>query len=412
MQNVHDYNYRLLPRTTVEKPDPGIAPEPPHDWTGWENRLRHSSMNEEDRERRLTKLARLERAVRVHHIPLGYNPALERNDLGLRYLDMGDMPRAFRQLRGAVSQDPTMAMLHNNIGAMYLEIGDLERAGHYLSQAVLHQEDLDTAYGNRALVHIEQGQYLEAYQDLAVAIRLAPGDPAHHNNMGVLSLEAGFPETALACFMSAIQLDPTSPMYHSNLGFAHRESGNPAEPPGTSRVPAGWRKSSFKKPYVAAPRERDSAGAIPSSPIPTNADPHGGRQQRTPHHSRQPGRDCHWMVKLWDQGLAVPLVNDRTTQEIRRKLLEWSPTPKPLQAQRFVQNCLRPYERNWEMVPWEDMAHTPRCSDPEDQMFINLGVAGNADILVARDISLTGVCKNEIIATNRPATPGFPPTSE
>ena len=101
-----------------------------------------------------------------------------------------------------------------------------------------------------------------------------------------------------------------------------------------------------------------------------------------------PGRDCHWMVKLWDQGLAVPLVNDRTTQEIRRKLLEWSPTPKPLQAQRFVQNCLRPYERNWEMVPWEDMAHTPRCSDPEDQMFINLGVAGNADILVARDRSL------------------------
>ena len=26
--------------------------------------------------------------------------------------------------------------------------------------------------------------------------------------------------------------------------------------------------------------------------------------------------------------------------------------------------------------------------------------------------TLTGVCKNEIIATNRPATPGFPPTSE
>ena len=25
-------------------------------------------------------------------------------------------------------------------------------------------------------------------------------------------------------------------------------------------------------------------------------------------------------------------------------------------------------------------------------------------------IRLTGVCKNEIIATNRPATPGFPPT--
>ena len=180
-----------------------------------------------------------------------------------------------------------MAMLHNNIGAIYLEIGDLERAGHYLSQAVVHQEDLDTAYGNRALVHIEQGQYLEAYQDLAAAIRLAPGDPAHHNNMGVLFLEVGFSETALACFMSAIQLDPTCPMYHSNLGFAYRSRVTQQRPPDTSRAPTGWRTSSSKKPCVARPLEGESAGATPSSSIPTNADPHGGRQQRTAPHSRQ-----------------------------------------------------------------------------------------------------------------------------
>ena len=71
MQKVHDYNYRLLPRTMGEKLDPGFALEHLHDWTGWENRLRNSSMNEEDRERMLTNLARLERAVRVPPPPPG-----------------------------------------------------------------------------------------------------------------------------------------------------------------------------------------------------------------------------------------------------------------------------------------------------------------------------------------------------
>ena len=235
MQEVHDYNYRRLPGFAGEQQSLGSTPEwkPPDDWADWERRLQEFQMGPEDRDRMLLRLAKLERALRVHptttRITTGEGIALERNDLSLKYLDMGDMPRAFRQLQGAVGKAPYLAFLSNNMGAMYLEIGDLERAGYYLNQAIQHQEDLDTAYGNRALMHIEQGKYLDAYHDLATAIRLAPGDPAHHNNMGVLFLEAGFPETALLCFMSALERGAGNPMYPSNLGFAYREMGNRTE---------------------------------------------------------------------------------------------------------------------------------------------------------------------------------------
>ena len=99
-------------------------------------------------------------------------------------------------------------------------------------------------------------------------------------------------------------------------------------------------------------------------------------------------RECHWLVTLWDEGRAIPLVNNKTTQEIQIKLYEWSPTPKPLQAQQFVRKCMRPYERNWEIVPLAETADNPKCRDTNDQMFIDIAYAGHADFLIAGDSDL------------------------
>lgn len=68
--------------------------------------------------------------------------------------------------------------------------------------------------------------------------------------------------------------------------------------------------------------------------------------------------------------------------------MERSPTPKPLQSQRFVTKSLRYY------IPWcdhlalQDNTNTPRCRDPKDQMFIDLAVAGQADFLITKDDDL------------------------
>ena len=49
---------------------------------------------------------------------------------------------------------------------------------------------------------------------------------------------------------------------------------------------------------------------------------------------------------------------------------------------------LRPYERNWEIVPLDSTHDYPQCRDVNDQMFIDLGFAGDAGFVLARDRAL------------------------
>lgn len=96
----------------------------------------------------------------------------------------------------------------------------------------------------------------------------------------------------------------------------------------------------------------------------------------------------NWLVQLWQSGAIKPLISDETMAEFRAQVMERSPTPKPLQSQRFVTKSLRYY------IPWcdhlalQDNTNTPRCRDPKDQMFIDLAVAGQADFLITKDDDL------------------------
>ena len=97
---------------------------------------------------------------------------------------------------------------------------------------------------------------------------------------------------------------------------------------------------------------------------------------------------ANWLVSLWQSGLIKPLVNDETMAELEAQLLERSPTPKPLQAQRYVRKTLRYYAPWCERVPLEDLPSAPQCLDPKDQMFIDLAIIGEADFLISRDRAL------------------------
>ena len=94
------------------------------------------------------------------------------------------------------------------------------------------------------------------------------------------------------------------------------------------------------------------------------------------------------LVQLWQNRLIIPLINSETIQELRAKLLEISPTPKPLQAQRFADNKLRQYRPWCEETPLARPPQAPRCRDTNDQKFIDLAITANADALITRDNDL------------------------
>ena len=93
-----------------------------------------------------------------------------------------------------------------------------------------------------------------------------------------------------------------------------------------------------------------------------------------------------WLPPPWTSGAIVPLISSDTVRELIRVLAY--PT-FALDAD-DVQAVLADY------VPFTDTvnvtedacAASPRCTDPDDQMFIGLALPGGAEVLVSGDAAL------------------------
>ena len=98
--------------------------------------------------------------------------------------------------------------------------------------------------------------------------------------------------------------------------------------------------------------------------------------------------DSHWLVLLWQSNRIIPLVNSETIEELKGQIIEKSPTARELQARRFLIKTMSRYEPWCETVPLAVVPGSPQCRDVNDQMFIDLAIAGEADILFTRDPDL------------------------
>ena len=75
-------------------------------------------------------------------------------------------------------------------------------------------------------------------------------------------------------------------------------------------------------------------------------------------------------------------------RELAAVLKKHAPTTREYPAQRFVEAALRRYTPWCEMTPPGDSSNNPECEDEDDQKFIDLAIAGNADFLITRDHAL------------------------
>lgn len=145
--------------------------------------------------------------------------AWDLNELALEQIDFNPL-QAFRTLRAALHQDDKVPEIWNNLGITYLEAGDLDRAKDHFLKALDLNPCLAIAWGNLALANIEEGRYPEACDHFKRALELEPGDPLHLNNLGVLQLELERPAPAKQLFETAIAADPDFHLAYYNLGAA------------------------------------------------------------------------------------------------------------------------------------------------------------------------------------------------
>ena len=187
------------------------------------------ALTDAQRETILLRTAKAERALYIEPMERVYATdaepiAMRRNNLGMKYLGH-DLAKAFRNFLEAVARDDNFALAHNNLGLVFLEIGDIVRAVEHFDKAVELDGTLDIAYGNRGLARLEHGDFENAYWDFQTALEIDGHDPMHHNNVGVLFLEVEMPAIACEYFSTAITLDPENPLSYKNRGLAYREMG-------------------------------------------------------------------------------------------------------------------------------------------------------------------------------------------
>lgn len=180
--------------------------------------------NQEDREAIELNAAKFYRGLRyINPQPIWPRSktalALELNDLALEQAEINPL-QAFRTLRAALRQDDSVAEIWNNLGLAYLEVGDLETAEHHFKVAIKLDKELATAWGNLGLTYLEAGNYPKAWEHFTHALQLDPTDPLHLNNLGVLRLELEQPESAKLFFEDAIAADQEFHLAYYNLGVA------------------------------------------------------------------------------------------------------------------------------------------------------------------------------------------------
>jgi putative PIN family toxin of toxin-antitoxin system len=93
-----------------------------------------------------------------------------------------------------------------------------------------------------------------------------------------------------------------------------------------------------------------------------------------------------WIRETWTGGRTVPLVCSATIRELIRTLAY----PKLKLTEQDIQVCLAAYLPFTEAVDLDDAAavELPICRDADDQVFLRLAAAGDANVLVTGDAAL------------------------
>ena len=96
--------------------------------------------------------------------------------------------------------------------------------------------------------------------------------------------------------------------------------------------------------------------------------------------------ELSWLRNHWQQSSITALVSTATVSEIIRVLSY----RKFKLDQQEIEALLAEYLPATETISDQPLVDAPRCSDRDDQMFIDLAISGKAEILLTGDKALLG----------------------
>jgi tetratricopeptide (TPR) repeat protein len=139
-------------------------------------------------------------------------------NLGIAYIDTGELDRGEAVLRAGLRLDPAYARLHYNLAVVSFRRERHEDARASLLRAISSNPAYVEAYRMLAIVDLKQGNLGEAQSALQQSIALNPRDAKAHERLGLLAQQAGDDAAAEGAYLEALRYDPDSALARNNLG--------------------------------------------------------------------------------------------------------------------------------------------------------------------------------------------------
>jgi len=112
------------------------------------------------------------------------------------------------------------------LGIFWMDRGDIKEAMNCFERAVKWDPNSAPLHDALAVGLSLQGQTEAAVQELQTACRLAPGDAELRFKLGLALSEAGKPDAARIALQEAVKLEPSFARAWYNLGLADNAAGN------------------------------------------------------------------------------------------------------------------------------------------------------------------------------------------
>ncbi|QKT02718.1 type IV pilus biogenesis/stability protein PilW [Ectothiorhodospiraceae bacterium 2226] len=140
-------------------------------------------------------------------------PAELNAELGLAYMQQGELELALNKLQRALQHNPRLDRAHHYLAELYRRLDEPEKAEQHFARAVRLAPRDAALHNNYGVFLCSQGEYQRASKHFHTALRNpvynAPAQT--YENLGVCSKRNGDAEQAASYFRSALQLDPHLP---------------------------------------------------------------------------------------------------------------------------------------------------------------------------------------------------------
>lgn len=124
-------------------------------------------------------------------------------------------------LRQAIEKNKFLVDAHNNIGIIYLERGDLDTAFSYFSNAIDIDENYVIGYMNLGIIYEKRSQHEKALEMYKIAVKKYPHYLLGLRNLGIGYRNLNMHDEALDSFFKALKIKKDDAQTLSEIGYIY-----------------------------------------------------------------------------------------------------------------------------------------------------------------------------------------------